>query len=81
MPDPASQPPPAPGPEAGPAKPAEPGPTDPPSIATTILPQRQRDAARHPTGDAKASELMERKGDVVAAEEIAVETGEDGDQP
>jgi hypothetical protein len=42
------QPPPAPGPEAGPAKPTAPGPTEPPGIAESILPQRERDAARHP---------------------------------
>ena len=52
MTDPSPQPPPAPPPEAAPVKPAEPGAKDPPGIAASILPERQRDAARHPEGDA-----------------------------
>jgi hypothetical protein len=50
------QPPPVSGPDAGAAKPAQPGPTEPPNIATSILPQRKADAARHPEGDADAPE-------------------------
>jgi hypothetical protein len=48
MSDPANQPPPAPGPEAGPAKPNQPGPQEPKNISASILPQRKRDAAKHP---------------------------------
>ncbi len=47
------QPPPVAGPEAGQAKPAEPGPNDPPGIAESSLPERKRDAARHPDDDAE----------------------------
>ena len=47
MPDQPNPPPPA-GPEPGAAKPTEPGPEEPQGIAASILPQRKRDAARHP---------------------------------
>lgn len=68
------QPPPAPGPEAGPAKPAEPGPADPPGIAASILPERERDAARHPERDAQPPEALSREAlsrldDTAAAEQ------------
>jgi hypothetical protein len=69
------QPPPAPGPEAGPAKPAAPGPKEPPSIAASILPQRQRDADRHPDAAAVEPEPVERSDDTIAAAQAAVETG------
>jgi hypothetical protein len=67
-------PPPVTGPEAGAAKPSAPGPTEPPSIAASILPQRQEDAARHPEGDARPPEAVTRVDDVTAAEQQAVET-------
>ena len=79
MSDPTPPPSPTEGAEAA-AKPAEPGPKEPPSIAASILPQRKRDADRHPAVDPTASELMERKGDEVAAEEIAIDTVGNGDQ-
>lgn len=67
------QPPPAAGPEAGPAKPSAPGPKEPPGIATAILPERKRDAARHPEGDAQPPEAVRTHDDVIAAEQQAVE--------
>jgi hypothetical protein len=69
-----ANPPPVTGPEAGPAKPAEPGPVEPPGIATSILPERKRDAARHPEGDARPAESQSTADDVAAAEQQAVET-------
>jgi hypothetical protein len=69
------QPPSVTGPEAGPAKPAAPGPKEPASIAASILPQRKRDAARHPKDVADPPEAVKRFDDVAAAEEAAVKTG------
>jgi hypothetical protein len=68
------QPPPAPGPEAGPAKPAAPGPKEPPSIAKSILPQRQQDAERHDGDAARPPEAVSQSDEVVAAQHAAVET-------
>jgi hypothetical protein len=67
------QPPPA--PAAGPAKP---GPEEPRSIAASILPQRKRDAARHPP-DKLPAEQVQGLNDVAAAEQAAVETGASDD--
>jgi len=75
------QPPPVAGPEAGAAKPSAPGPTEPPSIAASILPQRQEDAARHPEGDGRPPEAVSVVDDVTAAEQQAVETHPDGEEP
>jgi hypothetical protein len=74
MSSPPKQPPPVTGPQAGPAKPAEPGPVEPPSIAASILPQRQEDAARHPEGEARPPEAVSLVDDITAAEQQAVET-------
>ena len=74
MTDPPQQQPPVSGPQAGEAKPAEPGPKDPPGIAASILPERQRDAARHPEGDTRQPEAARTADDVAAAAQQAVET-------
>ena len=70
MANPTQQPPPA--PEAAPAKPAEPGPKDPPGIAASVLPERQRDASRHPDGPAPDDAFA--ADDAAAAAQQAVET-------
>ena len=69
------QPPAAPGPAPGKAKPAEPGPVEPPGIATSILPERQRDAARHPEGDARPPDALGDANDVAAGEEQTAQAG------
>jgi hypothetical protein len=68
------QPPSVTGPEAGPAKPSAPGPKEPRSIAASIVPQRKRDARRHPRGDNRPPEALRQLDDMAAAAEIAVET-------
>jgi hypothetical protein len=74
------QPPPVTGPETGPAKPSAPGPPEPESIAASILPQRKRDAARHPDDDARPPEDARELDDVAAAEQGAVESGAGNDE-
>jgi len=75
MPDQPLPPPSVSGPETGPAKPAEPGPREPPNIGASILPQRKRDAARHPKVADPVDGPLQQADDVATAEQGAVEAG------
>ena len=59
-------------PQQPPPKPTETGPNDPPGIAASILPERQRDASRHPDGHAPDDAFA--ADDAAAAAQQAVET-------
>lgn len=74
-------PPPVTGPEPGEPKPAEPGPPEPSNIATSILPQRKQDAARHPADKALSPKSVEEVDDVAAAASAAVENSPPDDDP
>lgn len=80
MANPSNPPPSVTGPQAGEAKPSQPGPPEPETIAASILPQRQRDAARHPDRPVEAAEAVQRPDDLVAAAQSAVETSQGRDK-